>query len=224
LTGGAEEERQGKQISDLVIESGAQYLIWSSMVSPAKLSGGKFTHVDLFESKYEVEQYIRTLPIKSSFFIPASFMSNFQARQKPRPLGDGTYALFNIHAPDTKIPLIDVAADTGKWIVAILTEPDKYAGKSISCATKLYTQTETAEIMSKASGKTVKHIQIPVQQFESFMPEGMRRMITEMTQFCEEFGYYGGDMEEQLRWGAEQARGKLTTFEEYLQREPLQLD
>jgi hypothetical protein len=194
------------------------------MVSPTKLSNGKFPNVDLFESKYEVEQYIRRLPIRSSFFIPASFMQNFQGQEKPRPLGDGTYALFNIHSPDTKIPLIDIANDSGKWIAAILAEPEAYAGKSISCATKLYSQTEIVDIMSKSSGKTVKHIQIPVEQFESYIPEPMRMMISEMSQYCKEFGYYGADMEEQLRWGAEQARGKLTTFEEYLQTEPLKLD
>jgi uncharacterized protein YbjT (DUF2867 family) len=194
------------------------------MVSPTKITSGKFPNVDLFESKYNVEQYIRTLPIKSSFFIPASFMQNYQGQQAPRPLGDGTYALFNIHTPDVKIPLIDIAADTGKWIAAILAEPEKYAGKDIACATRLYTQTEIVEIMSKTSGKTVKHIQIPLDQFEKYVPEAFRRMISEMTQYISEFGYYGEHMEEQLKWGAEQARGSLTTLEKYFQREPLKLE
>ncbi len=148
------------------------------MVSPIKITSGKFPNVDFFESKYNVEQYIRTIPIKSSFFIPASFMQNFKGRQAPRPLGDGTYALFNIYTPDVKIPLIAVAADTGKCIAAILAEPEKYAGKDIACATKLYAQTEVVEILSKASRKTVKHIQIPLDHFEkctrSIQEDGQR--------------------------------------------------
>ncbi|KIW05205.1 uncharacterized protein PV09_03749 [Verruconis gallopava] len=223
-TGGKEEEELGNHIADLAVECGAQYLIWSSMVSPKKISGGKYPNVDLFESKYNTEQYIRTLPIKSSFFVPGSFMQNLTGRQKPRPLGDGTYGLFNILNPDAKTAFIDVAADTGKWIAAMLADPDKYAGKSIACAQGLYTQTEIAEILSAATGKSVKHVKIPVEQFASHLPEGSRTMITEMMQYCGEFGYYGATQEEDVRWGAEQARGKLTSLAEYLEREPLKLD
>jgi uncharacterized protein YbjT (DUF2867 family) len=222
-TGAKDEEALGNHLADLIVESGAQYLIWSSMVSPTKISGGKFPNVATFESKFLVEQYIRTLPIKSSFFIPASFMQNFQDNQKPRPLGDDTYAFFNIYAPDDKLPLIDIAADTGKWIAAILAEPDKYEGKTIAAATDIYSQTEIVEAMSKTSGKTIRHIQIPLDQFEGYLAESFRIPLSEMTQYCKEFGYFGANMEEEVSWAAAQARGRLTTLEEYFKREPLQL-
>lgn len=41
--------------------------------------------------------------------------------------------------------------------------------------------------------------------------------------YQEEFGYYGTDMEEKVLWAAEHARGKLTSFEEYLELMPLNL-
>ena len=222
--GGKEEERLGKHLADLVVESGAKYLIWSSMISPARLSDGKFKHVDLFESKYDVEQYIRTLPIKASFFIPASFFQNYLTQSKPRPKGDGTYALFNIYGPNDKIPLIDIAADTGKWVVPMLADPEKYNGKGIACATKQYTMPEMAEAMTKATGKTVKHVQIPVEAFESYLPEGSRQMISEMSQHIRDVGYYGANEVQELESGHQHAKGTLTTLDEFLKREPLKLD
>ena len=179
----------------------------------------------IFESKYDVEQYIRTLAIKSSHFVPASFMSNYQRPgTKPQPLGDGTYGFINVYGPGTTIPLIDVAADTGKWVVPMLANPDKYEGKCVSAATKLYSQTEVADIMSKATGKTVKHIQISVEEFRSHLPESMRVIISEMWQANGDFGYYGANQDKEVEWGCQQASGKLTTLEEYFQREPLKLD
>lgn len=43
--------------------------------------------------------------------------------------------------------------------------------------------------------------------------------------FChgEEFGYYTPDSEKLVAWAAEDAPGKLSTFEEYLEAHPLQL-
>lgn len=218
-----EEISLGKSIADAAVAAKAHYLIWSSMVSPTRISGGKFPNVDHFESKYDVEQYIRTLPIKSAFFVPGSFMQNFARPNTITALGDGTYALFNIHASELKMPYIDIAADTGKWVGAILAEREKYEGKGICAATRLYTQAETAELISKATRKMVKHVRIPVERFEGYLPEGFRTQLSEMTQYMQ-FGYYGKDMEKDVAWGAAQAKGKLTELGEYFAENPLKYE
>jgi hypothetical protein len=194
------------------------------MISPKHLSNGKYAHVDLFESKYEVEQYIRTLPIKSSHFVPAHFYPNMHTQYKPKPLGDGTYGMINFFSPDTTIPYIDISEDTGKWVGPMFAEQDKFNGKAVACATKSYTQTQVAEAMSRSSGKTVKHVQIPLKEWESYLPEAIRPIISEMWQHIGDTGYYGAKQEEELEWGRHQAKGKLTEIDEYLKREPLQLD
>jgi len=223
-TGGKDEEKLGNHLADLVVESGAKYVIWSSMISPKHLSNGKYPHVDLFESKYEVEQYIRTLPIKSTHFVPAHFYQNMHNHYKPKPLGDGTYGLINFFDPGTSVPYIDIAEDTGKWIGPMLADQDKFAGKTVACATRLYTQTEVAEAMSKSSGKTVKHVQISLQEWESYIPETTRQMMSEMWQHIGDTGYYGAKQDEELEWGRQHEKGKLTEIDEYLKREPLVLD
>ena len=85
-------------------------------------------------------------------------MENFHASLTPRPMGD-VYGIANFVAPETQLPLIAAGDDTGSWVAAILADFERYDGQVLCCATRLYTMQETVEIMSKASGKTIKHIQ-----------------------------------------------------------------
>jgi len=41
--------------------------------------------------------------------------------------------------------------------------------------------------------------------------------------YPEEFGYFSPDSEKLVAWAAENARGRLSTLEEYLETHPLQL-
>lgn len=219
------ETRHAKAFCEEALRQKAEYIIWSSMSHPEKISNGKLVHVEHFDDKAEIEQYIRTLPIKSSFFAPGSFMQNLQSSMKPRPSpsGDGTYVIANLCKPDTLVPFIDIT-DTGKWVAAILAEPDKYEGKFFAAAERLYTWTETVEILSKHTGKTVKHQQVPDEVFKGFLPEGVQQQYLEMYQLLRDYGYYGKNMKEDVEWAAKQARGKLTSLEEFLKKENYTLE
>ena len=151
-------------------------------------------------------------------------MQNYQGAlgPKPNPNEPGTYAITSILTADTKVPLIDIA-DTGKWITAILANPEKYSGVVLSCATRVYTMSEIAEIMSKATGKKVVVNTIPEDACRKFLRKGFEDAYVEMMCFMRDYGYYGKDMEQDVTWSAEQANGKLATLEEYLERNPLQL-
>ena len=151
-------------------------------------------------------------------------MQNFQTQQAPQPLGDGTYGLFNFVDEKTEVPLIETVGDAGKYVGAALAHPDKYAGKVFYAATEIKSLKEIAETMSKVSGKNVKYVQIPREKMEGFMPEIMAKRICDMWLWMQEFGYYGPDTRERVKWTGEQARGKLTTFEEYLRENPLNLE
>ncbi|RDL41243.1 NmrA family transcriptional regulator [Venustampulla echinocandica] len=217
------EIRQGKALADAAVAADVEYLIFSSLAHPGSISGGKYKNVSHFESKAEVEQYIRGLPIKSAFFAPGSFMQNFKETMAPQPTGDGNFAIFNCITPQTQLPLIDIAEDTGKWVSAILAEPEKYEGKYLACAIKLYSMEEIAEIISKISGKTVKYNQVPESVFRGFLLPPMADGLVDMLLYFQDFGYYGPKTKEQVEWASQNARGKLTTLEEYLTKNPLAL-
>ena len=79
----AVEIAQGKAMADATVAAGASLLIWSSLPYVSKISNGKFTKVYHFDSKAEVEIYIRGLPIKSLFYMAGFYMQNFQTMFRP---------------------------------------------------------------------------------------------------------------------------------------------
>jgi uncharacterized protein YbjT (DUF2867 family) len=219
------ETAQAKALCSEALKQGAGYIIWSSMSHPFKISNGKLAQVEHFDVKAEIETYIRSLPIKSSFYAPGSFMQNFYTSLAPRPSwsGDGTYVLASLCNADTLLPMIDIT-DTGKFVGAILAEPDKYEGKFFAAAEGLYSYTQMAEALSKATGKEVKFQKVDDETFKTFLPEGLREQLCEMMVHCRDYGYYGENMKEDVKWASEQAKGHLTTLEEFLTRENFKLE
>jgi uncharacterized protein YbjT (DUF2867 family) len=214
------ETRQAKDICTAALKEGVKYIIFSSMSYPFKISNGALKNVEHFDDKAEIEEYIRSLPVKSAFFAPGSFMQNFTTHSKPRPShkGDGTYVVANILDPTTRVPLIDIT-DTGKWTGAILADPEKYQGKFFAAAEGLYTLPEACEIMSKATGKSITYQQLPDEMFKGFLPESMRDPLYEMWVLNRDYGYYGQDQKSLVQWAKEQAKGELTTLGEWCTRE-----
>lgn len=218
------EVRQGRCLADTCVDAGVTYLIWSTLSSPTVESGGKYSNVDSFDCKAEVEAYIRGLSpkLKSAFFAPGSFMSNLTGNPRAlQPSGDGTsYTIANVIRPDSPMPMIDIRADTGKYVGAILAEPDKFEGKVLSAATEFYSFDDVARIISRVTGKTVRYQQIPVEVFKGFLPPDMAECLVEMMLYAEECGYYGSETKGKVAWTVENARGELTTLEEHVRRNP----
>jgi len=219
------EVTQGKQFMDIAVSSGVSYMIFSTLPHITTISGGRYTKVAIFDAKAEIEAYTRTLPLKSAFFAPGSFMQNWQNIMLPRPKTDGTYVIARHVSPETELPLIDTVADTGKYVGAILADPEKYAGKRFCAATALYSMTEMVQIISRCSGKKVVYEQIPEEVFRENLPvpQGYKDQLVEMMLYQQDFGYYGPDTKELVAWAAGNARGRLNTLEDYLRENPLPL-
>ncbi len=213
---------QGKEIADVAVAESVQYLIFSTLPHVSTVSGGKYTKVSGFDAKAEIQEYIQTLPVRSAFFAPGSFMQNFQGVMAPRPTGSGAYVIARHVSPQTQLPLIDTVGDAGKYVGAILADPDKYEGKTFCAATALYSMEEMARIMSEMSGKTVTYEQIPEETFRQYLPPWADQLV-EMMLYQQDFGYYGPQTKELVAWASENARGKVHTFEEYLREHPLVL-
>ena len=220
------EYNSGKAIADVAVEKGVSYIIFSTLPPAKEISGGKYTKISHFDSKAAIEQYMRSLKtIKSAFISPGFFMSNFAALPflAPQRTEDGTYVITRPNAPTAQLPVIDVVGDTGKFVGTILAEPDKYEGKTFCAATKMYDNDQVAAIISKATGKTVVHKQLTLDEWKGTLPFA-QDIMGEAFSYPEEFGYFGTDDDAKaVAWAAENARGKLTTLEEYFEAHPLQL-
>ncbi|KAF3051280.1 hypothetical protein E8E11_010883 [Didymella keratinophila] len=220
------ETRQAKAVCEAALAAGVSYIIFSSMSHPFKISGGILKNVEHFDDKAEIEAYIRSLPVKSAFFAPASFMQNLQShfmRPRPSQSADGTYVLANCAYGHSRMPFIDIT-ETGRWVGAILAEPDKYEGKQFAAAAEILTMDQVCEIVGRVTGKTVRHQNLPDEVFKDFMPEGLRQQLFEMWVFQRDYGYYGPSMDEDVRWARENARGEVTGLEAFLRKHEYALE
>ncbi|KAL4815498.1 hypothetical protein BDW67DRAFT_176306 [Aspergillus spinulosporus] len=181
----AREERQGKTIADAA----------SSATHAGNTSGGKYP-VPAYDVRWDIEQYIRGLPIQSAFVAPATFMQNLRGMMAPRPREDGTYAIANIHSPQAQFPWLDVVADLGRFVGAILEQPEKYEGKVLAASSCIHSLEEVTQILSKASGKTVEYVMMPEAKFRSFCPPAGADGIV-------------------VEWSIRQVKGSLVTMEEF---------
>ncbi|KAL3470270.1 hscarg dehydrogenase [Aspergillus californicus] len=218
------EVNHGRAMADAAVAVGVPFYIYSTLPHAGNNSNGRLKHMGHFDGKAEVEAYIRTLPIRSAFVSPGSFMSNFHDNTAPRSVGDGVFALATPIAAETRIPLIDTLGDMGKWVAAILVDFEAFEGKVLACATGLYSYQEIVDTMSRVSGRTVVYSQVPEEVWKGFLPPIMRDHIADMLRYFQDYGYYGEGTEEKVQWSARQARGDLTTLEEYLVAHPLQLE
>ncbi|KAK3307403.1 uncharacterized protein B0T15DRAFT_530126 [Chaetomium strumarium] len=212
------EVRQGKNAADAAVAVGAKYVIYSTEVHCEVVTKGKY-RVAAYDSRGEVEAYIRTLPIKSAFYAPGSFMQNLVTGMAPRPVGEdqpGVYAIANITPGDAPFPWIDVAADTGKFVGVILADPDKFNGKTLYAASEFRSYDEVAERISALTGKTVKYVVMPEEKFRSFLPVHAQEPIVNMFKFCAEYGYYGPGGERLVEETTAVIPHRLTTLDEYI--------
>ena len=220
-----DECNHAKTIADAAVSTGVTNLIFSTLPGPLQISEGKYTAVTPFDAKSNAEKYIRSLPIKSAFYSPAFFMENFHMQPflGPRKQPDGTWVLARPTSPDTKWAYINAGEDTGKFVGAILAEPDKYEGKTFCAASGLYTMNEIAAALSKSSGQKVVYKQISSEEFGKTLPF-MAELFVEGMKFLEEFGgYWGPKSGEYTTWATKHARGQLSSLEEYLTKKPLHL-
>ena len=218
---------RGKTIADVAVSKGVEYIIFSTLPSVKELSGGKYTKVTAFDAKAKIEQYIRSLPIRSAFFSAGSFMQNYQSQTflSPYQESDGTWVLARNNRPETRWPLIDAVGDTGKFVGAILAEPEKYEDETLYAATTLYSMDEVAAAISKGTGKTIVYKQISSEDLKKTLPfdSDTADIFVEGFSCIEEFGYFGPDSEGLVAWAAGNARGRLSTLEEYFEAHPLRL-
>lgn len=156
------EIQQGKNLADAAKESGIQHYIWSCVYSATKLSEGKLAHVYHFDGKAEVAEYVETLGIPASYFMPGFYMSNLPGQMfKLSP--DNTYTLGLPIASTAPIPMYDTR-DTGIYVKAIVLNKDKLLGKRLLGATSYMTGKEIVDSFKKAfpeAGRTARYVEVP---------------------------------------------------------------
>ncbi|KAF2481596.1 hypothetical protein BDY17DRAFT_311271 [Neohortaea acidophila] len=205
------EFQQGKNAADASVESGVQKIIFSTLPGVRTITNGHLTKVVHFDVKHDIEQYIRQLPIASSFIALGSFMQNFINILPPRDAGDGTFAIKASMPSSTVFPLID-ATDSGRVVAQMVKAFDDLRSRTIYVAAQLNTLDEIAASIGKANAKTVKYMQISPEEFLAPLPKPMAEDFGEFARYLSEYGYFGPETNT-LPLGE---FGQLTSYEEFL--------
>lgn len=115
----------GKELADAAVEAGVGHIIFSSLENVDKISDGKL-FVPHFTDKAKIEEYIRTLPITSSFIYMAFFYTNLINKSPLNTYIKGGCPIFNIavesddNHPIVKSKVSGAMCSSQKMFTAIL--------------------------------------------------------------------------------------------------------
>ncbi|KIW19408.1 hypothetical protein PV08_03703 [Exophiala spinifera] len=207
------ERTQGKTVADVAKDLGVSHLIFSSLLNVTETSGGKLKNVPHFDSKADVEKYIRSLGIPATFVLAGYFMSNYTTMLQKQD--DGSYSLAYPVGRETRFPLFEPAEDTGKFVKVALKHPEAYRGKQVLMAADYYTVDRITSDFEEATGKRLNFLQVSAEQYKSFLPKAIADEMLENHLFVENPGYYNGAS---LKESLDALEDKPTTWKEYAKK------
>jgi hypothetical protein len=111
--------------------------------------------------------------------------------------------------------MIDIS-DTGKFIAPILLNPEKYNGKSFTCATAFYTGPQLAEEWTNVLGRKVSFVQDEPEWVKTNLTEEMREQLKKALGLMDIYSYFGPTGKKDLEWTLAQMDEKPTSWEDFL--------
>jgi len=207
----------GKQLADAAVEAGVRHIVFSSLENVDKISGGKL-FAPHFTDKAKVEEYIRTLPVTSSFIYMAFFFTNLIEFYTPHLKGDTL--VFPIYLPkDFRAPFVDPLTATGAAVLEIFSNPDKYSGKYLPVIGDIISPQEMVDTFVKVTGKKAEYASAysreeMLNHFPEFRSnDDLVREILGMAEYAVEYGYFSKDRD--LEW-SRQINPDTLNWEQFL--------
>ena len=165
-----------------------------------QVSGNKYTATAHWNHKAAVDDYLRSLSLPSTVVrlgvYSSDVISNYIA---PIPNDPHSYGIFFPVAASESIqlPILDAAADLGKFVKAILLNPEKTVGQSFNIAEKVYTFGQITSILQR-QGLKVNFYPIDMQTFKSGLaakglPESFSTTMQHIVEYILEYGYFHGE-------------------------------
>jgi nucleoside-diphosphate-sugar epimerase len=213
------ETELGQQLADAAVTAGVQHVIYSGLENVAQITGGQ-KFAPHFTDKARVEEYIRTLPITSSFIYLAYFYTNLVEYYFPRM--DGDTLVFPIYLPqDLRAPFVDPLTATGPAVLEMLDRRETYAGRSLPVVGDIISPQEMVETFTRVTGKKAVYSSAfkreeLLRHFPEFHAlEGLVREIEGMVEYTAEYGYFRKDRD--LQWSRRINPNSLT-WEQFLRK------
>jgi uncharacterized protein YbjT (DUF2867 family) len=189
------EINQGKALADACKAAGVERFVWSSLPNVTKNTKGAITAVEHFDSKAQIEEYIRSIGQPATFFMPGMFMS--VGMNNMRKLPDGKYYFTSPFPPETtKVPLYSPADDTGTFVAAALLLPDETLNKRILGCAGYITPNQIVKDFTEATGIEAGFKQLTWDEFKANLPPVAAEELTANFKLVVDFDYYVGEPED----------------------------
>jgi uncharacterized protein YbjT (DUF2867 family) len=169
------EMRHGRNIVDAVKTAGTGHLVYSSVASANRDTG-----IPHFDSKQEIEIYIRDSGVDYTIIRPVSFMQNWSgARSMVEAEG-----LRTPQRPESLTYLVSTR-DSGRFAAQAFDNPGKWLGVELDIAGDKYTMAELAVVFSDVLRQPVGYTRMTWDDYEKANGEEM----TVMVRWFDEVGY-----------------------------------
>ncbi|KAF7504824.1 hypothetical protein GJ744_001690 [Endocarpon pusillum] len=216
------EVKQGQNVADVSKEAGVKHLIWSSLPHATKLTNGELSHIEHFDGKAEIEEYIESIKggsdMVASYWRPGFFMSNIKGMIQPdQSTGVATWKMpFN--AEKTQVGLLDVVADTGKFVAGLLLADAKSVdGFQVNGVSEWMTPKQIVDTISETAGTKVEFQEVSGDEYESYLPPAIAKELKENMLLVRDYSYFGkGTEKTQAESNKILGDTKLTTWQEFV--------
>ena len=192
------EIRQGKNVADGARAAGVGHLVYSSVGAAQRGMGQKH-----FDSKWIIEQYIRSLDLPYTILRPAAFFENFNW-ERPA-ISNGILNGLGLR-PEKERQLIAVE-DIAIFVALAFANPAEYLGRTIELSGDALTEQQIADTFAKVIGRPVG-LTLPTQG-------GGRRADEEMKAM---FNFFNGEAYDADIDALRGIHPGLLTLEQYLRK------
>lgn len=194
LQGKEQEIKQAKQFIDAIKSQNKTHFIYSSVLG-ADLKTG----VPHFDSKMEIENYLKTKNLSFTILRPASFYENHLIPQVANSIRKGKYVSpLNKTCKQQMIGVDDI----GKITAQVISKRSDYEGKTISIATDEWQIGDIPNAFSEVINKPVKYKKLPgfitrlamgkdLSKMFKFMNENDFSVVEDIESVKNEFGIQG---------------------------------
>ena len=153
---GAEREiAEGRRVADVAQASGVQFIVYSSVGGAERNTG-----IEHFDSKFEIETHVRSLPMAWCILRPVWFMENLLVPAMRDALMSGTLA-FPL-PPDIPLQMVAVN-DIGVLAAMAFMQPVEWSERALEIAGAEHTMPEVAEILSDHLGRRVEFQEVSLE-------------------------------------------------------------
>ncbi|RUU04021.1 NmrA/HSCARG family protein [Mesorhizobium sp. USDA-HM6] len=215
----------GKELADAAVAAGVEHVVFSGLENVEAITGGT-KWAPHFTDKAKVEDYIRGLPVRSSFVYLAFYYTNFLEYYVPQGGEDGiTFAVYL--PPDIPMPFCDPLTAAGPPVREIFDHPARYAGEVLPVIGEFISAQQMVDTFVRVAGKHAHYASAYsredlLRHFPGFADnEHLVRELVGMVEYAVEYGYYAPGRD--LTW-SRKIDPDAVTWEQFLKRSKWQGD